>query len=32
MNWRRVLALAVNVAVWVALVWGAAWLIHLHHP
>jgi hypothetical protein len=28
MNWRRVLALAVNIAIWVALLWGAALLIH----
>jgi hypothetical protein len=28
MNWRRVLALAVNIAVWVALLWGVSLLLH----
>jgi len=27
MNWRRVLALTVNVAIWVAVIWGASLLL-----
>lgn len=28
MNWRRVLALTLNVVIWIALLWGASLLLH----